>query len=99
MRGVSRIIRLSVVIVIAIALTGCAKKIFMPAPGVSLDAFEPAKAECSIMARHGGTGLVAGGSVGFVAGAAVGNAVGNAIQANQDFNDCMTLHGFRMVEH
>ena len=84
-------------ICLAFLLAGCAHaKVWLPAPGVTSEAFEPAKAECSILARHGGTPYGAAGSVGFVAGAALGNAIGNAVRADQDFNDCMVLHGFRM---
>lgn len=56
----------------------------------------PAKANCSIMARHGGNGFAAAGRVAFVAAVAIGNGISNAIQANADYNDCMLAQGFQI---
>jgi hypothetical protein len=78
-------------------LAGCAKT-YVPIAGVPQANFEQSKAQCSIIARHGGTGFFAAGDPNFVAGAAVGNAVGNAVTAHQDFSDCMTMHGWTAAQ-
>jgi hypothetical protein len=56
--------------------------------------FEPARARCSLFARHGGSGFVAVGSENYVAGAALGHAIGESIRAQRDFNDCMSASGW-----
>jgi hypothetical protein len=60
--------------------------------------FAQIRAQCSIMARHGGNNISVIGSTRFVAGALVGNAIGNAIQAHADFNDCMEASGFLIAD-
>jgi hypothetical protein len=59
---------------------------------------EPAKARCSLVARHGGSGFAAYGSPSFVLGAAIGDAIGEGIRAQQDFNDCMEASGWRIAD-
>jgi hypothetical protein len=46
------------------------------------------------MARNSGSSFVAYGNANYVAGAMLGNAIGEAIRAKQNFNDCMTMHGW-----
>jgi hypothetical protein len=60
--------------------------------------FEVAKAQCSLMARHGGSGFAAYGSANFVAGAALGNAIGESVRTQQDFNDCMLAGGWKLAD-
>jgi hypothetical protein len=60
--------------------------------------FDKQKAQCSIMARHGGTGFAATGNASFVAGAAAGHAIGDGVRANQDFNDCMVAAGYVIAD-
>jgi hypothetical protein len=92
-----RVRLLGVVALPAVLLAGCATKTYVPIAGVPQGNFEQAKAQCSMVARHGGTGFYAQGNPNFVAGAALGNAVGNAIRANQDFGDCMTMQGWAVA--
>jgi len=82
-----------------LALAGCAAHTtWAPGPGLTVADFEPAKARCSLMARHGGGDFAAYGSPSFVAGASLGNAIGQAARARQDFDDCMTASGWRRVD-
>jgi hypothetical protein len=60
--------------------------------------FEPAKARCSLVARHSGSDFIAYGSQSYVAGAALGHALGEAVRAQQDFDDCMSASGWRKVD-
>jgi hypothetical protein len=55
--------------------------------------FEPAKARCSLLARHSGGDFAATGSESYVAGAALGHAIGESVRTQQDFNDCMLASG------
>ena len=86
--------RTLLIFVCAVLLAGCAAKTYVPLAGVQQGNFEQSKAECSMVARHGGTGFYAQGNPNFVAGASLGHAIGDAVRSNQDFGDCMTMHGW-----
>jgi hypothetical protein len=60
--------------------------------------FEPAKARCSLLARHSGSDFTAFGSESYVAGAAVGHVIGESVRTQQDFNDCMLAGGWRIAD-
>ena len=60
--------------------------------------FEPAKAKCSLMARHSGGSFAAYGDANFVAGATVGNAIGETARTQRDFNDCMAASGWKIAD-
>jgi hypothetical protein len=79
-------------------LGGCAAHTWAPGPGMSAVDFEPAKARCSLMARHGGGTFIAVGSPSYVAGAQLGNAIGEAARTQQDFNECMIASGWRIAD-
>lgn len=82
----------------AILLAGCATHAWAPGPNAK-GTFDEASAQCSLMARHSGSGeFYAQGSPGFVAGATVGAAVGDAIRTQADFNDCMKASGWVVAD-
>ena len=83
---------------LALLLSGCAGHTWAPGPGVSAGDFEPTKARCSLMARHGGSDFVAYGNANYVAGAALGHAIGESIRTQADFNDCMQASGWRIAD-
>lgn len=89
--------RMAVLIFLLSVVSGCAQHTWAPGPGMSANNFEPTKAECSLVARHGGSELVAYGRPSFVAGATLGHAIGESIRAQADFNDCMSARGWRIV--
>jgi hypothetical protein len=89
--------RLTLIAAMAIGLSACAPPIYAPGPGVNAATFEQTKAQCSLMARHGGGSFVAYGNANYVAGAALGNAVGEAIRTQADFSDCMKVNGWMPV--
>ena len=84
---------------LAAALGSCAAQNnkWVAAPGTNVAEFEPTRAKCDYIARHGGEGFVAAGNANFVAGAAVGHGISNAVRAQQDFNDCMIVNGWRVA--
>lgn len=88
----------AIFIAICVSLSGCATHTWAPGPGMSAVDFEPAKARCSLLARHGGSGFVAYGSQSYVAGAAVGHALGETVRTQQDFNDCMLASGWQIAD-
>ena len=85
-------------------LSGCAYHTFAPGPGMSANNFEPDSAKCRMYSRgqQSGFSFAASGSPRFVAastgGAALGYAVGSAVQANQNYNDCMIATGWRVID-
>jgi hypothetical protein len=85
-------------------LGGCVTHTFAPGPGMSELAFEPDSARCRLFARGSASGFdfSAAGSPRFVGaamgGAAVGYAIGSAVERNQNFNDCMLAHGWRIAD-
>ena len=87
-----------ILLVSVVVLTGCATHQWAPGPGMNAADFDATKAQCSLMARHGGSGFAAYGSANFVAGAALGNAVGESIRTQQDFNDCMLASGWKIAD-
>jgi hypothetical protein len=89
---------LTVLVAFGLLVSGCASHTWAPGPGMSAADFGPAKARCSLMARHGGGDFSAYGTPSFVAGAAVGNAIGESVRAQQDFNDCMEASGWRIAD-
>jgi hypothetical protein len=89
--------RATVVMILALSLGGCVSHTWVPGPDVHAT-FEEQSAQCSMIARHGGSGFAASGSPGYVAGVAIGNAIGNAVQANADFNDCMAANGWQIAD-
>ena len=95
----SRIINRPCAAVLMLLFMGaCATHQWAPGPGLSAGDFEPAKARCSLMARHSGSGFVAYGSPNYVAGAALGHAIGESVRTQQDFNDCMVAGGWRIAD-
>ena len=89
--------RLSVLVLVVGSLGGCASHTWSPGPGLTLADFEPAKAECSLMARNSGSSFVAYGNANYVAGASLGHAIGESVRAQANFNDCMSAKGWRMA--
>jgi hypothetical protein len=85
---------MSLMVLMMIGLVGCAPGQWAPGPSGTSGAFEPTKAQCSLAARHGGSGFAAAGSQNFVAGAALGYAVGEVIRTQADFSDCMKANGW-----
>jgi hypothetical protein len=86
-----------VVVAASALLAGCATgpRQWLPGPNVAPNmTFDQQQAQCSLMARHGGSGFYAAGNQNFVAGAAVGHAIGEGIRTQQDFNDCMLASGW-----
>jgi hypothetical protein len=81
-----------------LTLAGCAGHKWAPGPGMSAVDFEPAKARCSLLARHGGSDFAAYGSPNYVAGAALGHALEEAARTQQDFNDCMLASGWQIAD-
>jgi hypothetical protein len=83
---------------IVLSLGGCAHT-WAPGPetGLSLSQLEPAKARCSLMARHSGSSFEAYGNVRFVAAATLGNAIGDTIRSHEDFDDCMVAGGWQIA--
>jgi hypothetical protein len=79
-------------------LTGCVAHEWAPGPGLTAADFEPAKARCSLAARHSDSGFAAVGSPAFVGVSALGAAIGNTARAQQDFNDCMLASGWRIAD-
>jgi hypothetical protein len=85
-------------LLLPLVASGCASHTWAPGPGIAGANFDVAKAQCSLMARHGGSGVVAVGSTAFVAGAVIGSAIGDSIRAQNDFNDCMLAGGWKIVD-
>jgi hypothetical protein len=84
--------RYTTLVALAVILTGCATKAWVPGPNASPAlTLEQQKAQ-------GGTGFAAAGEPAFVAGAAVGHGIGNAVRAGADFNDCMLAAGYLKAE-
>jgi hypothetical protein len=94
--------RFAIIAIIGIALLicGCAHATWVPAnPSVNAADFEPTKARCDYIARHGSqSGFYAQGNANFVAGAAIGHGIGTAVTAAQDFDDCMIMSGWMKVQ-
>jgi len=86
------------IVAMVVALTGCVRYNWVPGPNASIKDFGTQKAQCSYVARHGGTGFVAAGNPNFVAGAAIGHGVGEAVRTQEDFNDCMQASGWQPVD-
>jgi hypothetical protein len=86
--------RAMAVMILVLSLGGCVSHNWAPGPGMSAADFGRAKARCSLLARHSGSGFAASGSSSYVAGAALGHAIGESIRANQDFNDCLEATGW-----
>jgi hypothetical protein len=90
--------------VAASLLGGCVTHTFAPGPGMSALDFEPDSAQCRLFARGSRSGFAFGaaGSPKFVGatmgGAALGYAIGSAVEANQNFNDCMQARGWRIAD-
>jgi hypothetical protein len=76
------------------ALTGCSHT-WVGKPGYM---FESEKAQCSYIARHGGSGFYAQGSQSFVAGAQLGHTLGEIARQIDDFDDCMKAKGWRVAD-
>lgn len=49
-------------------------------------------------ARMPPVGMIAVGNANYVAGAMVGHAIGNAIRAQNDYNACMEMTGWEVVD-
>jgi hypothetical protein len=93
-----RSIRAWGVVMLVLSLGACAAHTWAPGPGMSAADFEPAKARCSLLARHSGSDFAAFGSESYVAGAAVGHVIGESVRTQQDFNDCMLAGGWRIAD-
>jgi hypothetical protein len=85
---------------LGLLIGGCAHASWVPAnPSVDSASFEPTKARCDYIARHGSqSGFYAAGNPNFVAGAAIGHGIGTAVTAAQDFDDCMIMSGWMKVQ-
>jgi hypothetical protein len=93
-----RLVRVIYVAILLLTLVSCAQPVkWSPGPGVAVTDFEPVKARCSLMARHGGGDFVAYGSQSYVAGAELGHAIGEAVRMQADFSDCMKASGWLPV--
>lgn len=85
--------------IICTLLAGCASHTWAPGPTVNPNlTFDQQKAQCSLMARHSGSGFAAAGNPNFVAAAAIGHGIGEGVRANQDFNDCMLASGWVVAD-
>jgi hypothetical protein len=98
MNAGKRGMRAAALLMLVLSLGGCAAHTWAPGPGMSAADFEPAKARCSLLARHSGGDFAAFGSESYVAGAALGHAIGESAQAQRDFNDCMLAAGWRIAD-
>jgi PDZ domain len=91
-------------IIVVTLLGGCVTHTFVPGPGMSAIDFEPDSAQCRLFSRGAQTGFAFGasGSPQYVGaamgGAALGYAIGSAVEKNQNFNDCMQAHGWRVAD-
>lgn len=84
--------------VLVLNIAGCAHAVqWAPGPGITIAEFEPTKARCSLMARHGGSDFVAYGSQSYVAGASLGHAIGESARMQAEFSDCMVASGWSPV--
>jgi hypothetical protein len=90
-------IRPAVLLMLVLSMGACVAHNWAPGPGVSAADFEPAKARCSLLARHSGSDFAAFGSLSYVAGAALGHAIGESVRTQRDFNDCMLVSGWRIA--
>jgi hypothetical protein len=91
-------IRPAVLLMLVLSMGACVAHNWAPGPGVSAADFEPAKARCSLLARHSGSDFAAFGSLSYVAGAALGHAIGESVRTQRDFNDCMLASGWRIAD-
>jgi hypothetical protein len=82
---------------VPLGLGGCAHT-WAPGPGTDIADFEPAKARCSLFARHSGDDFIAMGSQSYVAGASLGYALSESVRAQRDFDDCMVASGWRVAD-
>lgn len=89
---------LTCVLMVLLSLAGCAPHTWVAGPNANPADFSQARAQCSLMARHGGGGFYASGSTRFVVGAAIGNAIGEAIRTKADFDDCMQASGWLIAD-
>lgn len=84
-------------------LSACATHQFTPGPGKTAADFEPDSAKCGLFARNANPGVTfqAHGSPKFVAAstaeATFGYGIASADRANEDYNDCMEVNGWRMA--
>lgn len=95
--------RVALVVSSLIGLAACTHPTFVPGPGMSALELGPDMARCRLLAK----GLTpnhyfeAHGSERFVVASTVGvsliNAIGDAIQQNENYNDCMQARGWRIV--
>lgn len=85
-------------VALLLLLSGCVTHTWAPGPGMSLSDSEPAKARCSLIARHGGSDFVAYGNRSYVAGAALGHAIGESVYLQQDFNDCLQVGSWQIAD-
>ncbi len=90
-------LRKSASILALLVFSGCSHN-WTPAPGTDAADFEPAKARCSMIARHGGGSFMAVGSQAYVANAQIGYGIGSAVQRHRDFDDCMVMSGWRVSD-
>lgn len=81
--------------IVILASTGCSHT-WVGKPGYM---FESEKAQCSYIARHGGSGFYAQGSQSYVAGAQLGYAIGEIARTKADFDDCMLAKGWRIADN
>lgn len=83
------------ILVLALALGGCAHKAWVAGPNVPPQlTYEQVAANCRMMARGTATGVMAAGSPAFVGGALVGSAIGNGVKVAANFDDCMLASGY-----
>jgi PDZ domain len=102
--GGRRSARIAAIMTIA-SLTACVSHTWAPGPGMSPAAFSADEAKCRIFARSAGSGFEfeASGSPRFVATAtvtaALADGIAGAIEANENFNDCLQARGWIVADH
>jgi membrane-associated protease RseP (regulator of RpoE activity) len=86
-------------------LVNCANHTWAPGPGMAAANFEPDSAQCRLFARGSNPqhSYDAYGSPKFVAASMAGmilaDAIGDAVRSNENFNDCMQAHGWRVADN
>ena len=84
---------------IIVVLGGCAHENWAPAAGKDPNSYTQDKARCAYIARHGNqTSWYAYGKTEQVAAYGLGVAIGDAVGAARDFDDCMQMLGWEMVD-
>jgi hypothetical protein len=88
--------RNAVILALALPLCACANHNWAAGPNVNPHmTFEQQKAQCSMMARHGGTMVAAAGDTASAAAAVPSRGlITGAVNRANDFDDCMQAAGY-----